>query len=103
MTNEQKEKLKTLLADKDFAETLLKQESETDVQAYLKENGVDLDMEDIAALHQGLDMYCDGDGSLNEDDLEAVVGGSVFSDIADVLDGFGDVFKGFAKIFSVKW
>lgn len=103
MTNEQKEKLKTLLADKDFAETMLKQESEADVQAYLKENGVDLSMEDIAALHQGLDMYCSGDGSLNEDDLENVVGGSVASDIGEVLEGIGKIIEGIGKLFKVRW
>ena len=92
MTNEQSEKLKALLADKEVAGELLQQKSEADTQAFLKEKGVDLSTEDITALHKVLDTYAGKDGSLNEDDLASVAGGASVSPFMDkVLAQLRDV------------
>ncbi len=91
MTNEQSEKLKALLADKEVAKELLQQKSEADAQAFLKGKGVDLSTEDIASLHKALDTYAGKDGSLSEDDLENVVGGSLGSIIGAIVGELIDI------------
>lgn len=69
------EKLKELLADKEFATALLNMESAEQVQQALQEKGVELEIADIEAVRKLLDSPAEGE--LTDDALETVSGGSL--------------------------
>lgn len=69
------ELLKEVLSDTDFAKSLAEMETPEEVQAALKEKGVDISLEDIAAIQNVLENQ--NEGELSEDDLENVAGGSL--------------------------
>ncbi len=69
------ELLKDILSDADFVKSLAALENPEDVQAALKEKGVELTLEDIAAIQNILENS--NEGELSEDDLENVAGGSL--------------------------
>ena len=81
------EKLNSLLQDKAFLEKLLALETETDVQALLAENGVELTIAEIAAIKSGIEAKLGENEELSEDDLENVSGGSVAAIITAVATG----------------
>ncbi len=83
------EKLNALLKDQDFIEKLTNSETDTDVQALLTENGVELTLEEINAIKKGVDAHISGDGELSEDELENVAGGI---DIGGIISGIVDNF-----------
>jgi len=78
------EKLNTLLEDQDFIEKLTNTETDTEVQALLAENGVELTLEEINAVKKGVEARISEEGELSEDDLENVAGGV---DIANIIEG----------------
>lgn len=69
------ELLKKVLEDADFTQSLLDMETEEEVQAALKEKGVEISTEDIDAIKRALENQ--GEGELSEDELENVAGGSL--------------------------
>lgn len=69
------EKLKELLADKEFATALLNMESAEQVQQALQEKGIELEIADIEAVRKLLDSPAEGE--LTDDALETVSGGSL--------------------------
>lgn len=73
MTNE--EKLKELLADKDFTLSLLGMETAEQVQEALQAKGVELEIADIEAVRKLLETPSEGE--LTDDALETVSGGSL--------------------------
>ena len=89
------EKLTTLLQDEAFVEKLIAQENDTDVQALLKENNIELSLEEIALIKKKVDArLSSGSDELSDDDLENVAGGadvgSIISGVADALCKIGD-------------
>lgn len=72
------ELLKSVLSDADFVKSLTELENPEDVQAALKEKGIELTLEDITAVQNILENS-NGELSdeLSEDDLENVAGGSL--------------------------
>ncbi len=84
------EKLTELLKDQAFVEKLIAQETDTDVKALLAENGVDLSLQEIAKIKQGIESQIEGNAELSDDDLENVAGGSDISDIIEAaFNGIG--------------
>jgi len=69
------ELLKKVLADSDFTKSLLNMENPEDVQAALKEKGVDITLEEINTIRKALEQQ--ENGELSDDDLEDVAGGSL--------------------------
>lgn len=67
--------LKEVLSDTEFAKSLIELETPQQVQAALKEKGVDLSIADITAIQNVLAQQ--EEGELSEDDLENVAGGSL--------------------------
>ena len=75
------EKLETLLQDEEFAKKLFSLESDTEVQSFLAENGVEFTLKEIAAMKAAVKARLEnGDEELSEDMLENVAGGSALSD-----------------------
>ena len=66
-----------LEADEQLVEKLMQQETSEDVQALLKENGVDLTIEEVNEIREVLLKLMDrmSEGELSEEDLEEVTGG----------------------------
>ncbi|MEN1761409.1 MULTISPECIES: Nif11-like leader peptide family RiPP precursor [Anoxynatronum] len=66
-----------LEADEQLVEKLMQQETPEEVQALLKENGVDLTIEEINTVREALlkAMERSEEGELSEEDLEEVTGG----------------------------
>ena len=86
------EKLDELLKDEAFIEKLLNQENDTDVQALLAENGIELTLSDISAIKSGIEARLSDNEELSEDDLENVAGGvDVDKIITGVVDGICNV------------
>ncbi len=69
------ELLKKVLADEEFVKSLLELESAEEVQAALKEKGVELTLADIGIIQKALESGSEGE--LDEADLEQVAGGSI--------------------------
>ena len=70
------EKFMELLNDQEFAEKLMALDEAADVQALLKDNGVELSLEDIETLRKSLNtQLSSAEGELDEDALEGVAGG----------------------------
>lgn len=78
------EKLNTLLKDEAFLAKLVSLETDTEVQAFLAENGVELTIAEIAAIKAGVAAQLGENEELSEDDLENVAGGA---DVADIITG----------------
>lgn len=94
------EKWNELLQDEAFLEKLLNLESDTEVQAFLAENGVELSLTEIASIKAGIESrLAADDAELSEDDLENVAGGA---DVADIITA---VFDGIGKLgdYVHKW
>lgn len=73
------EKIKALVEDQVFVNKTLSCQEPEQVQALFAENGVELSLEEVKAIGQGLAAMSESDGELNEDDLEGVAGGSLKS------------------------
>ena len=96
------EKMKEIFADEAFVKSLFELESAGEVQAALKEKGVELTEEEIFAIREMLLKVADGEisvkqleqwatqaerGELSEELLEQVSGGSVLGTIGLALIG----------------
>lgn len=78
------EKLKTLLQDEELARKLFSLESDTEVQSFLAENGVEFSLEKIAAMKTAIKARLENeDDELSEDMLEDVAGGSFEDDFVE--------------------
>lgn len=87
------EKMNELLQDEAFLEKLLNLESDTEVQALLAENGVELTLAEITSVKTAIESRLAGDNAeLSEDELESVAGGvDVDKIITAVFDGLGSL------------
>lgn len=85
------EKMSALLQDEAFLEKLLDLENDTDVQALLAENGVELTLAEISAVKTGIENRLAGENEeLSEDDLENVAGGvDIGGLISGICEGIG--------------
>lgn len=81
------EKINELFQDKAFVEKLLSLENDTDVQALMKENGVELSLQEINSIKKAVESRIGNDEELSEDDLENVAGGV---DIGNIITGVVD-------------
>ena len=83
------EKIKEVLAKEGFVEKMLECEEPEQVQALFAAEGVELSLEDIKAVGQSLNMSLSEGDELDEDDLDAVAGGSsgVVGIIVDAVVG----------------
>jgi len=70
------EKLTSLMESNEFAEKLYALETIEEAQAFLKENGVELTLEELNAWAEYL-RSTNSQGELNEDDLDDVAGGLI--------------------------
>ncbi len=76
MTEEQKaEKLKEIFADKDFAVKVMEMETAEEVQAAVKEKGVELSLDEITAAREQLIKMQENGEELDDSQLEQVAGG----------------------------
>ncbi|MBR1579510.1 MAG: hypothetical protein IJ668_03320 [Selenomonadaceae bacterium] len=76
MTDERAEKVKALLADKNFMASALELETPEEVQELFASKGVELSIEDVKALRAAILARLGGDDEMDEDQLEQVAGGA---------------------------
>ena len=69
------EQIKELFSDEAFVASVLALDTPEEVQAALKERGLDVTLEEIDAIQKALVKKADGE--LADDDLEDVAGGSL--------------------------
>lgn len=81
------EKIKSLMSQQEFVDKLLACEEPEQVQALFAENDVELSLEEVKAIGQGLAAMSESDGELSEDDLEGVAGGVAVSTVLGVISG----------------
>ena len=74
--NERIEKLKELVSDADFTEQLLDLETPEEVQAAIKEKGVDISLDEINQIKDYIIANADKE-ELDDEQLEQVAGGSI--------------------------
>ncbi len=85
------EKLEKLLQDETFLQTLLSKETDAEVQAFLKENEIELTLEEIAAVKAGVEASLSSDSEeLSAADLENVVGGASADTIGKIVNAVCD-------------
>lgn len=82
------ETLNKLLNDETFMKQLLSLETDLEVQNLLKENGVEISLEEIAQIKRSVELRLSDSNDLSEEDLEKVVGGSDATDIVDCIVSF---------------
>ena len=82
--NETVERVKVLMADPEFVESLTRMEDNTEVQKAFAERGVELSLEDINTIAE---VAFGSDGELDEAQLEGVAGGVAWEIIAIVAGG----------------
>lgn len=68
------QQIKDLFSDQAFMNSILEMETAEEVQAALKEKGLDLSLEEIGVIRESLNSE---NGELSEDELENVSGGSI--------------------------
>ena len=81
------EKIKSLMSQQDFVDKMLACEEPEQVQALFAENDVELSLEEVKAIGQGLAAIAESDGELTEDDLESVAGGIAVSTVIGLVSG----------------
>lgn len=88
--------IKEVFADEAFVKSLIKLETTAEMQAALKEKGVELGEKEILAVRELISKVesgaiskeqLDKDGELSEEALEQVAGGLSWSDILGLLFG----------------
>ncbi len=78
MTDQEKaEKLKEIFADKDFAVKVMSMETAEEVQAVVKEKGVELTIEEINQIQAQFLKAAENSEEISDDELENVAGGSL--------------------------
>jgi predicted ribosomally synthesized peptide with nif11-like leader len=76
MPEEQKiAKLKEIFADKEFVEEVLAMETAEEVQAAIKEKGVELTLEEIDQTREQLVKIAENGEEVSDEELEQVAGG----------------------------
>jgi len=84
MNQQETEQLvKKLFADEEYVKGLVALETPEEVQASLKEQGLECSVEDIMKIKDLLPKFKDGE--LNDEELESVSGGSFAIGVAAVL------------------
>ena len=90
------EKLEELLKNEEFAAKLLALDDDKDVQEMLNDNGIEMTLEEIAAVKKGVIAELNGEeAELSEDDLECVAGGVSVGAVVKVVGG---VIKGIVAL-----
>lgn len=82
------ETLNKLLNNETFMKQLLSLETDLEVQNLLKENGVEISLEEIAQIKRNVELRLSDSDNLSEEDLEKVVGGSDATDIVNAIVSF---------------
>jgi ATP-dependent RNA circularization protein (DNA/RNA ligase family) len=77
------EKLNELLQDESIVRELVAKENAEDVQKFLADKGVEVSIEDINAIRDGVLARVENNDEMSDDQLEQVAGGG----------GYGDVIK----------
>ena len=93
------EKMKEVFSDEAFVKGLFELETATEVQAALKEKGVEMSEEEILGIRELLIKMENGEvsveqlenGELPEELLEQVAGGSIFLTVMGVVSAVGMV------------
>ncbi len=75
LSPEKAQKLQEIFQDEEFNKTLFAMETSEEVQAALKERGLELTIDEIKAIAEAIKAAQEGE--LTEDNLEDVAGGSV--------------------------
>lgn len=88
------EKVKELVADQGFVDKLLSCEEPEQVQALFAENGVELTLDDVKSIGQGLEKTLSSGEELSEDDLEAVAGGVAAVVVVGIIGAIASIFSG---------
>ncbi|MDD3852444.1 MAG: Nif11-like leader peptide family RiPP precursor [Syntrophomonadaceae bacterium] len=78
--------------DNGFGEKLFSLENSEEAQSYLKDNGIDFSLDEIAQLKDALIKAVGKQqgGELSDEDLENVAGGSIGSSIDSIIDGISN-------------
>ena len=95
-----KEKLTEIFSNKEFVKSFFEPKNEEEVQKVLKENGIDLSLQEIQKIREILIQKKNGE--LSDEELEAVSGGG-FGDsflkclqvaqvISELIEGIGALF-----------
>ena len=79
------QKVKEVFSDEAFVKELVELDTPEEVQARLKEKGVDVSVEEIEQIAKALQSQAEGE--LDEDALEDVAGGIIFTTL--VLSSIG--------------
>ena len=91
------EKMKAVFADEVFVKNLFELETAAEVQAALKEKGVELTEEEILGIRDLLGKV--ENGELSEELLEQVSGGSILA----AIGGIAAAALGIADIIIMRW
>ena len=75
--------IKELLANEEVAKEFFSKESPEEAQAFLKEKGVEVSLDEMKELGAALEKTQDGE--LGDEDLENVAGGGVIQDFGDMI------------------
>lgn len=79
--------VKEVLANEEVAMEFFSKETPEEAQAFLKDKGVEISLEEIKEIGAALEKMQDGE--LSEDDLENVAGGGVIRDAYDDIISIG--------------
>lgn len=77
--------VKEILANEEVAIEFFSKETPEEAQAFLKDKGVEISLEEVKEIGAALEKMQDGE--LSEDDLENVAGGGVIRDAYDDIVG----------------
>ena len=81
------EKLEQIIAEEGFAERLVACETAEEAQALFAEKGIELTLDDIKAISNGLANNFDESDELDEDSLDGVAGGAMIRQSALAVIG----------------
>ena len=87
--------IKEVLANEEVAKEFFSKESPEEAQAFLKEKGVEVSLDEMKELGAALEKAQDGE--LGDEDLENVAGGGV------IRDSFEDMIHIFDKLKPIDW
>lgn len=79
------EKLMALMEDEEFMNELLAYETEEEVQVALSNKGVELTLDQLRQIRNGVNARLNDTDELSDDDLECVAGGAM--DIEGIING----------------
>lgn len=97
---EKKDRLTELLSDEGFMKKLFSQETPEKAQEILKENGVDMPVEEVFVMGKTVLYMGEHDGELPDEFAEQVAGGFDMSTLAQQLGALPFAVKGFVSMIA---